>query len=139
MQVADTVQRRREAGKNYGVALLPEGFFASLSDIRLLINDVKSTLDQCHSDGEEFCADKLSPWSRQRYTTLPGWLQKQMLQFDESSGELNHSQIQGERLMSELVAAELAKRKAAGEYAGGFNPCMPLVRIPGTLGYAIAL
>jgi len=87
-----------------------------------LINDVKSTLDQCQIDDEEFCADKLSPWSRQRYTTLPGWLQKQMLQFDESSGELNHSQIQGERLMSELVAAELAKRKAAGEYAGGFNP-----------------
>jgi len=122
MQVADTVQQRRAAGKNYGVALIPEGFFASLSDIRLLINDVKSALDQCQVDGKEFSDQLLPPWSRQRYATLPEWLQKQMLQFDESSGELNHSQIQGERLMAELVSEELAKRKESGTYLGGFNP-----------------
>eukprot|EP00658_Telonema_sp_P-2_P013739 TRINITY_DN1520_c0_g1_i1.p1 TRINITY_DN1520_c0_g1~~TRINITY_DN1520_c0_g1_i1.p1 ORF type:complete len:1049 (-),score=294.22 TRINITY_DN1520_c0_g1_i1:80-3226(-) len=118
-QLADVIQQRRAAGKNYGVAVLPEGFFGSLADIRMLVNDVR---DAKTNGGGEFDPDKLSAWSKQRFSSLPKWLQSQLPNFDSSSGELMHSAIQSERLLAELVSEELAERKAREEYLGGFNP-----------------
>ena len=96
-----------------------QGFFSVLSDIRLMIKDIKDVKDS--NDGK-FDPGQLPPWSNQRFTTLPSWLQQQLPSFDKSSGELMHSQIQSERLLSELVAQELADRKSQGKYKGGFNP-----------------
>ncbi len=38
LQVADMVQARVEAGKNYGVILIPEGLIEQVQDVRALIS-----------------------------------------------------------------------------------------------------
>lgn len=117
-QLADTVQNRRANGKNYGVVLLPEGFFASLADMQLLVKDIQNI----KASNGEFTSEQLPPWSLHMFESLPTWLQKQLPNFDESSGELMHSHIQSEKLLAELVGNELARRKELGQYPGGFSP-----------------
>ena len=38
--IADTVCRRMEAGKNFGVIIIPEGCINGMSDIKLLLDEI---------------------------------------------------------------------------------------------------
>lgn len=80
---------------------------------------------------------------------LPPLIREQLFTERESSGAVQLSQISTERLLAELVALELERRKDAGSYPGGFTPvthffgyqarCSLPSNFDCTLGYALGV
>jgi len=118
--IADVVVARREAGKNYGVVVIPEGAINSIADIKLLLKEI----DDLYAAGKtaEQIPENLTAWSSALFSSLPTLTQGEFLLERESGGSLQLSQIQTEKLLCLTVTAELDKRKEAGKYEGGFSP-----------------
>jgi 6-phosphofructokinase 1 len=118
--ITDAICKRREAGKNYGVVLLPEGFIGAISDIKLLLKEIDSMFAK--GKAAKDIPAELTAWSSALFNSLPQETQNEFLLERESSGALQLSQIQTEKLLAHAVGCELEKRKAAGNYAGGYSP-----------------
>jgi pyrophosphate--fructose-6-phosphate 1-phosphotransferase len=117
-EVADAVTARAAAGKNYGIVLVPEGAIAYIPELRTLITEMNALF----ADGVDAAAvpAKLTPWSQALLAYLPALIRQQLFLERESSGAVQLSQINTERLLAELVGEELARRKAGGKYAGKY-------------------
>jgi len=118
--IADVIVQRRAADKNYGVVLLPEGFITSIADIKLLLAEITTILANGVAPGD--VKSQLTGWSAALFDTLPKDTQQEFVIKRESNGQLNLQSIQTEKLLAHAVGVELAKRKSAGLYAGGFSP-----------------
>ena len=116
--LADTVTRRAAAGKNFGMVLIPEGVIGSIPELRTLISEMNSLFSE-GVDAKEVVS-KLTPWSQALLAYLPALIRQQLFLERESSGAVQLSQINTERLLAELVGDELSRRKAAGKYNGKY-------------------
>merc|ERR1712137_946624 len=69
--------------------------------------------------------DKLSSWASAMLSSLPESIRAEvLLEPENSTGTAQLNQIETERLLGELVSAEMAKRKASqsSSYNGSFSP-----------------
>jgi diphosphate-dependent phosphofructokinase len=117
-QIADLICARSEAGKNYGVILIPEGIIEFIAEFKLMIQE----LNQLYSQGGRIDLAALSSHSAECYHQLPEEIQKQLLLDRDPHGNIQVSKIETERLLIALVEKELQRRRAEGKYAGKFNP-----------------
>lgn len=115
-EIADVVAARAEQGKNYGVIVCPEGWVMAVPELRGLIAEM-NILFREGADPEDV-PSRLSPWAAAVLAYLPPLVHKQLLLERESSGSVQLSQISSEKLLVELVGAELARRKRDGRYKG---------------------
>ncbi|XP_071696446.1 pyrophosphate--fructose 6-phosphate 1-phosphotransferase subunit alpha-like [Rutidosis leptorrhynchoides] len=115
-QICDAVQARAEQEKYHGVILLPEGLIESIPEVYALLQEIHSLLRQ------GVLADKislqLSPWASALFEFLPPFIRKQLLLHPESDDSAQLSQIETEKLLAELVEAEMNKRQKEGSYKG---------------------
>lgn len=118
-RLADTVAARAERGKNFGVVLVPEGLIAAIPEVAALIKELNH-LFKAGVAAEAEVRARLTAWSAALLDYLPRFIQRQLLLEREVHGSVQLSQIQTERLLAELVEAELKQRAAAGTYAGKF-------------------
>jgi 6-phosphofructokinase 1 len=118
--IADVVCKRREAGKNYGVVVIPEGCINSITDLKLLLKEIGGMF-AAGTPTEEIPA-KLTAWSSALFQSLPEETQKEFMLDRESGGSVQLSQIQTEKLIAHAVGVELKKRSEAGAYEGGYSP-----------------
>ena len=65
MQLADIVQCRSEQGRDYGVALLPEGLIEFVPEVGTLIAEINEILAGSPQGPLQAVADFLTPASRQ--------------------------------------------------------------------------
>lgn len=117
-EIADLVCRRKEAGKEYGVVLIPEGLIEFMPEIRSLIGELN--------------AQKLSEKGKALFSELPEAVQKQLTLEKDPHGNVQVSQIQTEVLLMEFVRRELKKRNFKGKFSAqehflGYEgrACMP--------------
>jgi len=116
-ELADAVCARAAAGKNFGVILIPEGLIGYVPELRTLIGEI-NTLFAAGVTAPAAATAELTPWSRAVLDHLPEAVRRELFLERESSGTVQLSQISMERLLQELVNAELLKRKAAGTARG---------------------
>ena len=120
-QLADVVCQRREAGKNFGVVLIPEGLIGLVPEMQLLVRDLNGLIAKASTTvTAEMAVQGLTPWSAALFKSLPEDFQQELLLEREVHGTVQLSQLHTERLLEALVSRELASRKERGEYAGGF-------------------
>jgi pyrophosphate--fructose-6-phosphate 1-phosphotransferase len=115
-QIADMVEDRAvNQNLNYGVILVPEGIVEAIAELKLLLREVA---------GKNSDVSKLTPWARAVLEQLPPTIQAQMLLTPENStGLAQVNNIETERLLAELVSAEMKRRKVAeGPYKASFAP-----------------
>lgn len=117
--LAELVCERSKHSKEYGVILVPEGLLEFIPDCKLLIKELGVISQETPL---EKIADHLSPRAKTCYLTLPEEIKKQLMLDRDPHGNLQVSKIETERLLIEMVAKELKKRKMAGRYQGTFNP-----------------
>ncbi|MGN0277896.1 MAG: diphosphate--fructose-6-phosphate 1-phosphotransferase [Lachnospiraceae bacterium] len=129
--IADSVEKRGNNGNNFGVAIIPEGIVEFVPEFSVLIAEINELL--AGSKTEEFNAlpswdDKyafikngLTEASFAVFDILPQGIQQQLFLERDPHGNVQVSLIESEKLFSELVKNELAKRKAAGTYKGKFG------------------
>lgn len=129
-QIVDVVVRRAEAGKNYGVFVIPEGLLESLSDFKvllqelnLLLRDHEEILNSYTSDEDrrQYINLKLESESARVYATLPDSIQHALLKPDKH-GNIPVSQIETDYLLMDLVKLRLKELRLEGKFKGTFSP-----------------
>ena len=129
--IADSVEARGNNGDNFGVAIIPEGIVEFVPEFSKLIAEINELL--AGSKTEEFNA--LPDWEAKYnfikagltaesfsvFDILPQFVQQQLFLERDPHGNVQVSLIESEKLFSEMVKAELSKRKAAGTYKGKFG------------------
>ncbi|MBR6258271.1 MAG: diphosphate--fructose-6-phosphate 1-phosphotransferase [Lachnospiraceae bacterium] len=129
--IADAVEKRGNAGNNFGVAIIPEGIVEFVPEFSALIAEINELLAGSKTDEfnalpdwnakYDFIKNGLSADSFKVFDILPQGIQQQLFLERDPHGNVQVSLIESEKLFSEMVKNELAKRKAAGSYKGKFG------------------
>lgn len=129
--IADSVEKRGNNGDNFGVAIIPEGIVEFVPEFSVLIAEINELLagnktDEFNAlpswdDKYAFIKNGLTEASFAVFDILPQGIQQQLFLERDPHGNVQVSLIESEKLFSELVKNELAKRKAAGTYKGKFG------------------
>lgn len=123
MVIADTIQKRAQKGKNYGIILVPEGLIEFIPEMGVLISEINEILAKEFSgDIEEYVLSNLSDSSRALFKRLPGSVSSQLLLDRDPHGNVQVAKIDTERLLILMAMKELENRKKAGIYQGNFRP-----------------
>ncbi|MCD7779981.1 MAG: diphosphate--fructose-6-phosphate 1-phosphotransferase [Candidatus Gastranaerophilales bacterium] len=129
--IADIVAKRADMGKNFGIALIPEGLIEFIPEIKSMIsnlNDVLATLenDNSYTSADEntkfnIIKNKLNAADSAVYDSLPVMIKKQLLMDRDPHGNVQVSKIETEKLLIEMVSNKLTEMKKAGTYNGKFS------------------
>ena len=129
--IADSVEKRGNNGNNFGVAIIPEGIVEFVPEFSVLIAEINELLAGSKTDEFNalpswdakyaFIKKGLTEASFAVFDILPQGIQQQLFLERDPHGNVQVSLIESEKLFSELVKNELAKRKAAGTYKGKFG------------------
>lgn len=129
--ITDVVVKRSEAGKNFGVALIPEGLIEFIPEMKTMIanlNDLLATLEKdekfVNSTNEEKYATieaQLEKSNAAVFNSLPDMIKAQLLMDRDPHGNVQVSKIETEKLLIEMVRAKLKTLKAQGKYNGKFS------------------
>jgi pyrophosphate--fructose-6-phosphate 1-phosphotransferase len=132
--LANLVCQRADAGKNYGVILLPEGIIEFIPEFAKLISELNQLLAPNHSsssttEGQDSQETELLPHLTRHLSessaaclaSLPSSIQQQLIGDRDPHGNVQVSKIETERLFITALETELARRKNQGSYKGKFN------------------
>ncbi|MCR5118718.1 MAG: diphosphate--fructose-6-phosphate 1-phosphotransferase [Lachnospiraceae bacterium] len=129
--IADAVEKRGNNGENFGVAIIPEGIVEFVPEFSKLIAEINELLAGSKTDEfnalpdwnakYDFIKKGLTAESFAVFDILPQFVQQQLFLERDPHGNVQVSLIESEKLFSEMVKSELAKRKAAGSYKGKFG------------------
>ena len=125
--IASAVATRAAQGDNFGTVLIPEGLIEFIPAIKKLIaelNDVLATdeaqavarEDQLDYVKSHICAENLAVLN-----SLPEDVALQLALDRDPHGNVQVSLIETEKLLSRMVAAQLARWKEEGKYTGKFT------------------
>src|SRR5574344_1328216 len=127
--IAGVVAKRAEQGKNYGTVLIPEGLIEFVPAVKRLIAELNDFLannaeEFSHikkSHQVEYITSKLSAENAETYASLPSGVARQLALDRDPHGNVQVSQIETEKLLSDMVATKLAQWKEEGKYNGKFS------------------
>ena len=129
--IADSVAARAAKGWNFGVAIIPEGIVEFVPEFSVLIAEINELLAGSKADAFNalsswdekyaFIEKGLTKESMAVFSILPQSIQQQLFLERDPHGNVQVSLIESEKLFSEMVKANLAARKAKGEYNGKFS------------------
>ena len=129
--IADSVAYRASQGWNFGVAVIPEGIVEFVPEFSVLISEINELLAGEKADAFNalaswdekyaFVRNGLTAESMAVFAILPQAIQQQLFLERDPHGNVQVSLIESEKLLSEMVKANLAQRKKAGSYKGKFS------------------
>ena len=130
--MCDIIVRRADMGKNFGIAVIPEGLIEFIPEMKSMIsnlNDIMASLENDPSfvnattirDKFEIVENRLDPANAKVYNSLPALIKGQLLADRDPHGNVQVSKIETEKLLIEMISTRLDELKSQGEYIGKFN------------------
>ena len=129
--ITDIVVRRSEAGRNFGIAVIPEGLIEFIPELKSMIanlNDVMPSLekDSNYSNGTDaekiaIIENTLSSENSSVFKSLPALIKSQLLMDRDPHGNVQVSKIETEKLLISMVEEKLASLKKEGKFSGKFS------------------
>ena len=129
--ITDIVVRRSENGKNFGIAVIPEGLIEFVPELKSMIanlNDIMPTLekDSKYSNGTDaekiaIIENTLSSENASVFKSLPALIKSQLLMDRDPHGNVQVSKIETEKLLISMVEEKLASLKKEGKFSGKFS------------------
>ncbi len=126
--MVNIIVKRAEMGKNYGVALIPEGLIEFIPEMKTMISNLNDVLagatdfDSLTFEKKcEFITSKLEGNNASVFASLPAIIQSQLLMDRDPHGNVQVSRIETEKLLIEMISAKLASMKKEGKYNGKFS------------------
>ncbi len=129
--MTDIVVKRSEMGKNFGIAVIPEGLIEFVPELKTMIanlNDIMPTLEKdskytSGSDAEKIAIieNTLSSENASVFKSLPALIKSQLLMDRDPHGNVQVSKIETEKLLISMIEEKLANLKKEGKYSGKFS------------------
>lgn len=130
--MADIISKRATVGKNFGIAIIPEGLIEFIPEMKSLIsnlNDIMTTLEQdpdynnATSTHEKFniVQNRLKDENSKIFESLPALIKAQLLMDRDPHGNVQVSRIETEKLLIEMIKSKLKDMKSQGQYVGKFS------------------
>jgi len=114
--MADIITRRAQNGKNFGIALIPEGLIEFIPEMKHLIStlndklateEVKAELASLPGQEIPYVKGLLVGKDSDLFNSLPRDIQLQLLLDRDPHGNVQVSKIETEKLLTEMLAAKL--------------------------------
>ena len=129
--ITNIVVKRSEMGKNFGVALIPEGLIEFIPEMKTMIsnlNDLLAVLEKdekfveaSNSKKYELIESRLDTQNAKVFSSLPDMIKAQLLMDRDPHGNVQVSKIDTEKLLIEMVKQRLKALKVQGKYNGKFS------------------
>lgn len=134
-EVCQVILARAQAGKHYGIILLPEGLIEFIPEFNHLIEEINDVLATGVEPTEASVIQKLSDSNRSSFLFLPEQIKQQLLLDRDPHGNVQVAKIETEKLLAQTVEKRLKEMAAAGEYSGTFVPRFHSYGYEGRCGY----
>ncbi len=115
--MTDIITRRSQNGKNFGVAIIPEGLIEFIPEMGAMIanlNDIMSSLekDSTYSNAEQaekfsIIENTLSSENSKVFASLPTLIKSQLLMDRDPHGNVQVSKIETEKLLISMIEEKL--------------------------------
>ena len=130
--MCDIIVKRADMGKNFGIAIVPEGLIEFIPEMKSMIsnlNDIMATLENDPDfvnattirDKFDIVENRLEPANAKVYNSLPALIKGQLLADRDPHGNVQVSKIETEKLLIEMISTRLDELKSQGDYIGKFN------------------
>ena len=131
--MTDIIAKRANIGKNFGIAIIPEGLIEFIPEMKSMIanlNDIMASLENdpnfvnATTIREKFdiVENRLDPDNAKVYNSLPVLIKGQLLADRDPHGNVQVSKIETEKLLIEMISTRLDELRSQGEYIGKFSP-----------------
>ena len=130
--MCDIIVKRADMGKNFGIAIVPEGLIEFIPEMKSMIanlNDIMAALENDPDfvnattirDKFDIVENRLEPANAKVYNSLPALIKTQLLADRDPHGNVQVSKIETEKLLIEMIQTTLDELKSQGAYIGKFN------------------
>lgn len=130
--MADIISKRAFKGKNFGIAIIPEGLIEFVPEMKSLIANLNDLLGELENDPDfnnvtstherfEIVQNRLKDENAKVFSSLPALIKAQLLMDRDPHGNVQVSRIETEKLLIEMIKTKLEKMKSQGEYVGKFS------------------
>ena len=130
--MANIIARRAEAGKNFGIAIVPEGLIEFIPEMKSMISNLNDIMAELETDPSFLSAtsmhDKFAIVERRLdddkavvYSSLPAGIKAQLLADRDPHGNVQVSRIETEKLLIEMISSKLNEMKSQGQFVGKFS------------------
>ncbi len=130
--MCDIIVKRADMGKNFGIAIVPEGLIEFIPEMKSMIanlNDIMAALENDPDfvnattirDKFDIVENRLEPANAKVYNSLPALIKTQLLADRDPHGNVQVSKIETEKLLIEMIQTRLDELKSQGAYIGKFN------------------
>ncbi|CCY62564.1 diphosphate/fructose-6-phosphate1-phosphotransfe rase [Clostridium sp. CAG:967] len=130
--MTDIIVKRANIGKNFGIAIIPEGLIEFIPEMKSMIanlNDIMASLESDPSfvnattirEKFDIVENRLEPANAKVYASLPVLIKGQLLADRDPHGNVQVSKIETEKLLIEMISTRLDELKSQGDYIGKFS------------------
>ena len=130
--MVDIIVKRADMGKNFGIAVVPEGLIEFIPEMKSMIANLNDIMAELENDTdfvnastirEKFAIveNRLSDDNAKVYNSLPALIKGQLLADRDPHGNVQVSKIETEKLLIEMISQKLDEMKLEGSYIGKFN------------------
>jgi len=133
--MTNIIVARSKQGKNYGVAVIPEGLIEFIPEMKQLIVNLNDSMALVESSSEYKQAtddqkrfqiilqhlSQTAPDSARVFNSLPALIKAQLLLDRDPHGNIQVSKIDTEQLLISMIKTRLDALKAEGQYDGKFS------------------
>ena len=129
--MTNIIAKRAQQGKNFGVALIPEGLIEFIPEMKTMISSLNDLLAELEKDAAftsmqnsekyKIISSKLDSNNSSVFNSLPDLIKAQLLMDRDPHGNVQVSKIETEKLLIEMIKTNLKKLKNEGKYNGKFS------------------
>ena len=130
--MTDIIVKRANVGKNFGIAVIPEGLIEFIPEMKSMIanlNDIMASLETDPSflnattirEKFDIVENRLDADNAKVYSSLPALIKGQLLADRDPHGNVQVSKIETEKLLIEMITERLNELKLQGDYIGKFS------------------
>ena len=130
--MTDIIVKRANKGKNFGIAVIPEGLIEFIPEMGSMIsnlNDIMATLETDPSfvnattirEKFDIVENRLDSANAAVYSSLPALIKEQLLADRDPHGNVQVSKIETEKLLIEMISTRLDELKSQGDFIGKFS------------------